>query len=438
MKYCNKCGSELNNNVNFCQHCGEKVENNDFVEENNNSNFFNIDNLSKNLSSVSQYNVKNNNKSSIYIRYFLGGLFVFIGFFDLPHLAGFFDMFLGISLMPIFYRLLKDKKNIDFKGIQIIIPVLLIFVSGLFNGVFTNNDSSSNGNIENNGEIINSNNDNKNDSGVDNTIINDKNTESLEEKWSNYYKDNNIEVIDVDSDTLYTYGAYYKDKTILTGIEIDSISTKTIKANIENDSSLFYSFVLNFEDNNEIKKYKEGDKIVVIGEVSPSSLKISKTITLNKCHVVASKDLAQTKINELTNNKSQYIEYAKNLEQIEKQSEINKELSKKNDYISKCEYKNYQDILRNPGSYKKQYIKVYGNVIQISNGWFGSVTIRLKDSSGNIWYVSYSYSDDNEARILEGDNISVYGESTGTTSYTTILGSQVTIPSIDAKYIDIG
>ena len=237
---------------------------------------------------------------------------------------------------------------------------------------------------------------------------------------------------------MYTYGAYYKDKTILTGIEIDSISTKTIKANIENDSSLFYSFVLNFEDNNEIKKYKEGDKIVVIGEVSPSSLKISKTITLNKCHVVASKDLAQTKINELTNNKSQYIEYAKNLEQIEKQSEINKELSKKNDYISKCEYKNYQDILRNPGSYKKQYIKVYGNVIQISNGWFGSVTIRLKDSSGNIWYVSYSYSDDNEARILEGDNISVYGESTGTTSYTTILGSQVTIPSIDAKYIDIG
>ena len=93
--------------------------------------------------------------------------------------------------------------------------------------------------------------------------------------------------------------------------------------------------------------------------------------------------------------------------------------------------------MRNPNGYKKQYITVTGKVIQITSGWFNSVTIRLNDSSNNTWYVSYKYASDTETKILDGDNISVYGQSTGTTSYTTIFGSQVTIPSIDAKYINI-
>lgn len=414
MKYCSKCGSEVKDGVKFCEHCGEKVEE---IKNNTGNGKQNINN-------------DKNKKSIIVIRYCVGALFILGGLASLPNLEGFLGVLLGISLMPIVYKILKDKRNFEFKGMQIIFPVVLIMLFGLANSISNNDYSNKKNNDinENNQSSESIDNENDNNTSVDTN-------QSLEEKWKNYYKGNNIEVIDVDSDTLHTYGVYYKNKVVLTGISIKDKSSSSIKANIESNDSIFFSFVFNFEDKNEIKSYKEGDKVIIIGEVSTSTS--SKTVTLDKCHIVLSSSEAQSKIEELYNNQSQNIEYAKSLESSEKQAEADKVLSEKNNYISKCEVKDYQDILRNPNSYKKQYITVTGKVIQISNGWFNSVTIRLNDSSDNTWYISYSYANDNETKILDGDNISVYGQSTGTTSYTTILGSQVTIPSIDAKYINI-
>lgn len=424
MKYCSKCGSEVKDGVKFCEHCGEKVEEIKNNTEKGNQKYKSIDLHNLNI------NNDKNKKNIVVIRYCVGALFILGGLASLPNLKGLLGVLLGISLMPIVYKILKDKRNFEFKGMQIIFPVILIMLFGLVNSI-SNNDYS---NKENND--VNEN--NQSSESIDNE--NDNNTsadtnQSLEEKWKNYYKNNNNEVIDVDSDTLHTYGVYYKNKAILTGINIKDKSSGSIKANIENNDSIFFSFVFNFEDKNEIKKYKEGDKVIIIGEVSTSTS--GKTVTVDKCHIVLSNSEAQSRIEELYNNQSQNIEYAKSLEKSEKQAEADKILSEKNNYISKCEVKDYQDILRNPNSYKKQYITVTGKVIQISNGWFNSVTIRLNDSSDNTWYISYSYANDNETKILDGDNISVYGQSTGTTSYTTILGSQVTIPSIDAKYINI-
>lgn len=317
---------------------------------------------------------------------------------------------------------LSNEKKEKYKKILIIVVVIFIIIS-----IITSTDQENNNNSnENNNQTSNITNNNE---------ITDSGNKSLEEKWNAYYKDNGIEVIDVDKNTLYNYGKYYKNKTILTGIKIEDISSSSIKANIENKESIFYSFVFNFEDKSEVKRYKKEESVIIIGEVSDSTT--NNTVTLNKCHIVLSGNSAISKIDDLSNNESKYVEYAQNLESIEKQSQIDKENAEKNEYISKCNFKDYQDILRNPNNYKNQYIKVSGKVIQVSNGWFNSVTIRLRDSLSNIWYISYYYSNDDEPKILEDDNITVYGQSTGTTSYTTILGSQVTIPSIDAKYIDI-
>lgn len=41
------------------------------------------------------------------------------------------------------------------------------------------------------------------------------------------------------------------------------------------------------------------------------------------------------------------------------------------------------------------------------------------------------------SRILEIDNVTLYGTSAGTTSYTSTLGAKITIPSIVADKIDI-
>lgn len=424
MKYCSKCGSKVKDGVKFCGCCGEKLE-----EIKNSTESGNQKDKSVNLYN-SSINNDEINKNIVIIRYCIGCLFILGGLFSLPRLAGFLSIMFGISLMPIFYKILRDKKNFEFRGMQIIFPVILIMFFGLINGISNNtylnkeNDNKSKGN-QISKPIDSKNNDNDND--------NDNQT--LEEKWKKYYKNNNSEVIDVDSDTLHSYGVYYKNKVILTGISIKDKSSNAIKANIGSNDSIFYSFIFNFEDKNEIKKYKAGDVVIVIGEVSASTS--SKTVTVDKCHIVLSYSEASARIVELHNNQSKNIEYAKSLEKSQKQAEADKILNEKKNYISKCETKNYQDIMRNPNGYKKQYITVTGKVIQITSGWFNSVTIRLNDSSNNTWYVSYKYASDTETKILDGDNISVYGQSTGTTSYTTIFGSQVTIPSIDAKYINI-
>lgn len=47
------------------------------------------------------------------------------------------------------------------------------------------------------------------------------------------------------------------------------------------------------------------------------------------------------------------------------------------------------------------------------------------------------YVPDSSNRVLEDDIISFYGTSTGSYSYTTVLGAQLTIPSVLAVYIDI-
>lgn len=51
--------------------------------------------------------------------------------------------------------------------------------------------------------------------------------------------------------------------------------------------------------------------------------------------------------------------------------------------------------------------------------------------------VHYQYSNSYESKILEDDIITIYGQSVGLVSYESIVGSQVTIPAIDALYIDI-
>lgn len=424
MKYCSKCGSELKKGVSFCENCGEKVEHErENISSNKIKNYDLKENIMKFLNLQNKEIENEVQKKIVIARYCISVIYIIGGIFTTPRLKGFLMILIGLSLMPITYKILKDKIKFKFKGMQVICPLVLIIGLSLISSI------SSNSYLDKN--YVNNNDDNQ--TTIDNNTLN--NDETLEEKWNNYYKIYNIEVTDVDSITLYNYGLYYKNKTVLTGIEIESKSSTSIKAKTGNNDSIFFSFVFNFEDKNEIKKYKEGDTVVIIGEVSTSTN--DKTVTLNRCHVVLSNDEAKSKIEELNSKQSQNIEYAKELENSEKQAEADKKLAEKTDYISKCEAKNYQDILRNPNNYKNQYIKVTGKVIQVSNGWFNSVTIRLNDSSNDTWYISYTYESDNESKILEGDNISVYGESTGTKSYTAIFGNQITIPSIDAKYVDI-
>ena len=91
-------------------------------------------------------------------------------------------------------------------------------------------------------------------------------------------------------------------------------------------------------------------------------------------------------------------------------------------YKASCETFDYQDVLRNPDSYKDRNCVVSGTVEQIIEGWFGSFTIFVTDANGNKWGCVYSYKD-GESHLLEGDGVTMYGK-------------QVTMPRVDVEYIN--
>lgn len=99
---------------------------------------------------------------------------------------------------------------------------------------------------------------------------------------------------------------------------------------------------------------------------------------------------------------------------------------------------NYQDIERNPDNYKDKPAVFKGKVIQVSEGSFGITTFRVatKGESDNIVYVTYK-KQENEARILEDDIITIYGVLDGVTTYKSVLGHEITLPSIRAKFIEV-
>lgn len=113
-------------------------------------------------------------------------------------------------------------------------------------------------------------------------------------------------------------------------------------------------------------------------------------------------------------------------------------------YKANCTAYNYDTIARDPGGYEGTYCKYTGKVIQVmeSNFWGRTIyTLRVnvtktKYGYEDTIYVNYSQ-DADSPRILEDDIVTIYGTNEGTKTYQTVMGASVTIPEVDAKYIDI-
>lgn len=110
----------------------------------------------------------------------------------------------------------------------------------------------------------------------------------------------------------------------------------------------------------------------------------------------------------------------------------------KSEYKAKCKTVGYKSVARNPEKYEGDKIKISGEVLQVTEGDYGINSLRVATSGGydNVYLVSYD-SDELSQNILEDDRVTIWGECTGTTSYTTVLGATITIPSMDAKYFSI-
>lgn len=239
-----------------------------------------------------------------------------------------------------------------------------------------------------------------------------------------------------DSEVLFEYGNYFSGEKVITVVTAYQPGTN-IKAQTENNDGFFYSLIFEFEDEEAPKQVKEGDVLTIAGTIKEKPEVVdmlefleTPTVTLENCSIIGHGEIAQ----ELKAGAAELQSIGEQRKaEIEAQIAGAKKAERDN-YIAECTTINYNDVARNPDNYKGVKIKISGEVIQVAEGWFNGVTLRV-DCGGDIWYVTYSR-EEGESRILEGDQITGYGECDGVTSYTNVLGSQVTIPSMRMEYYD--
>lgn len=140
-----------------------------------------------------------------------------------------------------------------------------------------------------------------------------------------------------------------------------------------------------------------------------------------------------------------YKSNSKDIDNIynEFKTEYEKEEAKKQeeDFKSKCNEYTFEQLARNPDKIKGNSVKVKGKVIQVLESK-NTISLRVnitKDSYGyykDTIYVTYI----NEAgadRILEDDIITIWGGALGNYKYTSILGAEITLPWIEAEYVEL-
>lgn len=105
-------------------------------------------------------------------------------------------------------------------------------------------------------------------------------------------------------------------------------------------------------------------------------------------------------------------------------------------FKNECANYSYKDIARDPDQYKGSKIKFYGEIVQVCSESNGMCSYRVMLSNYDVIYVNY-VRQDGESRLLEDDNVTVYGLCNGLYSYTSVQGAKITIPCVDACYIDL-
>lgn len=109
-------------------------------------------------------------------------------------------------------------------------------------------------------------------------------------------------------------------------------------------------------------------------------------------------------------------------------------------YKKSCKKISYKKLSRNPSKYEGKKVKFTGEIIQVQEGYLSNVyRINVTKGSYGIWddtvYVTFTNSSDK--RFLEDDIVTFYGEFVGIETYTSVLGAEISIPSVNAKYMSL-
>lgn len=118
-------------------------------------------------------------------------------------------------------------------------------------------------------------------------------------------------------------------------------------------------------------------------------------------------------------------------ETTEAPTEINPE-----EYKSECQDISYSEIARDSNGLAGQYFTFTGKIIQVMDGTY-RMNVTVDEWGIYNDTILFIYDTGDGDRILEDDIVTIWGQSLGLYTYTSVLGSEITVPAIDAKYISI-
>lgn len=122
-------------------------------------------------------------------------------------------------------------------------------------------------------------------------------------------------------------------------------------------------------------------------------------------------------------------------EQEQKQQQIEQE---KQEFKDSCNTYTYEQLARNPAEMIGTRVKLVGEVIQtMYDGNIIQLRVNITKENGYYSDTVYVRCIIEGDRILEDDIITIYGTAMGEVSYTSILGAEITLPYIEAEYVDI-
>lgn len=361
--YCDECGVEIREGNDYCPNCNNKVE------KEQNSKWINLVCIVKCIINV--------------IRYVLGVIIIAVGVGFLPNIL---RILLGISLLPITYRIINDKfdnlKSIYFiRILSFILPIFLFFL--IIISTNSMDDTTKNNETE---PVL------TNEQRVVNAIKNRLNySESL---------------------LLYT-----KDK------DNDKLDIK-IRASISQDDE--YQCAL---DANTFVNYFSGDKKInsIQYECTFNNKIFFQVLTENVY------DLSNINTKYFDENNTQILTSIEELEQ-----------NYINNYKKGCKNYSYKDVLRNPDEYEGKNAYWFGEIVQVIDKSDIYSTFRINVNCESYQYLGgYICSDAifvayvGDKSFIEDDMVKMWGTMKGTYTGTTVLGASVTIPMFMAEYMEL-
>lgn len=110
-------------------------------------------------------------------------------------------------------------------------------------------------------------------------------------------------------------------------------------------------------------------------------------------------------------------------------------------YKKQCRTASYEELARDEKGKEGEYFTFTGKVIQVDDKQYRmNVTKITNEYLDDAYYedtIYFTYEYKGGDRILEDDIITIWGQSSGLYTYTSVLGQSITLPSIDVEYAEM-